>query len=224
MAEIAYIMPEIEGEEMLFVGGLIKDMSDDQARTFAVSYRTQRRDPTTSLLLTLLGFVVLAGVQRFYLGQIGMGLVYLFTAGFCFIGTIIDLVNYKSLTFKYNQAKAQDLATIMSVPQTPAGSVSQPPDESEPQSPTPTSSLQSSAEPESHPSIEREIQTELEVESPPMTAPSESRLPTEQEPQTSPASPMSSELIDELEKLADLHDRGILTDEEFQSQKDKLLG
>ena len=113
MADIMQIMPELEGEEMMFVGGLVRDMPDEQARIFAVSYRSQRRDPTTVLLLTLLGFVVLAGVQRFYLGQIGMGLAFLFTAGFCFIGTIIDIVNHKNLTFKYNQQKAQTLATYL---------------------------------------------------------------------------------------------------------------
>ena len=110
MAEIMQVLPELEGEEMLFVSGLIKDMSDDQARTFAVAYRSQRRDPTTVLLLTLLGFIILAGIQRFYLGQIGMGIAFLLTGGFCLIGTIIDLVNHKSLTFKYNQEKAQTLA------------------------------------------------------------------------------------------------------------------
>ncbi len=110
MAEIMQIMPELEGEEMLFISGLIKDMSDEQARTFAVSYRSQRKEPTNVLLLALLGFAVLAGMQRFYLGQIGMGIIFLLTAGFCFIGTIIDAVNHKNLTFKYNQEKAQTLA------------------------------------------------------------------------------------------------------------------
>ena len=113
MAEIIQIMPELEDEEMLFVAGLIKDMSDDQARTFAVAYRSQRRDPTNVLLLSLLGFAIIAGAQRFYLGQIGMGLIYLFTAGFCFIGTIIDIFNHKSLAFKYNQIKAQNLAMMV---------------------------------------------------------------------------------------------------------------
>ena len=98
---------------MLFVAGLIRDMSDDQARNFGIAYRAQRRDPTNVLLLALLGFIILAGVHRFYMGQIGMGLLYLFTAGFCFIGTIIDLVNYKSLAFKYNQEKAQTIATTI---------------------------------------------------------------------------------------------------------------
>lgn len=113
MADVMQVLPELEGEEMLFVGGLIRDMTDDQARTFAVGYRGQRRDTTTVLLLTLLGFVVLAGLQRFYLGQVGMGIIYLVTAGFCFIGTIIDAINHKSLTFKYNQEKAQSMAMMI---------------------------------------------------------------------------------------------------------------
>ena len=110
MADIVQILPELEGEEMLFVAGLIRDMSDEQARNFAIAYRSQRRDPNNVLLLSLLGFVVLAGVHRFYLQQIGMGLLYLFTIGFCLIGTLIDLVKHKSLAFKYNQEKAQTIA------------------------------------------------------------------------------------------------------------------
>ena len=101
MADIMQVLPELEGEEMLFVGGLLKDMTDDQARTFAVGYRSQRRDATTVLLLTLLGFVVLAGVHRFYLGHIGMGIAYLLTAGFCLIGTIID----RAIASKLNMRK-----------------------------------------------------------------------------------------------------------------------
>ena len=112
MADIMRLMPDLEGEEMLFVGGLVKEMTDTQAETFAVAYRSQRRDPMTVLLLALLGFFGIAGVQRFYLGQVGMGLLYFFTAGFCLIGTIIDVVNHKKLAFQYNQLKAQTIATM----------------------------------------------------------------------------------------------------------------
>ena len=107
------VLPELEGEEAIFVRNLVDPMNDDQAATFAMAYRSQRRDPTNVLLLTLLGFIVIAGVQRFYVGQIGMGLVFLFTAGFCFIGTIIDLINHKSLALKYNQEKATNLANLI---------------------------------------------------------------------------------------------------------------
>jgi len=48
-------------------------------------------------------------------------------------------------------------------------------------------------------------------------------------PQPVPASAADAAIgadvvADQLERLADLHDRGILTDEEFQQEKDKLLG
>jgi hypothetical protein len=33
-----------------------------------------------------------------------------------------------------------------------------------------------------------------------------------------------SDYLDELEKLAELHEKGILTDEEFQAKKKQLLG
>ncbi|MDP9340611.1 MAG: SHOCT domain-containing protein [Actinomycetota bacterium] len=32
------------------------------------------------------------------------------------------------------------------------------------------------------------------------------------------------DLVDTLTRLADLHDRGVLTDEEFQAQKKRILG
>lgn len=38
------------------------------------------------------------------------------------------------------------------------------------------------------------------------------------------ATPGAADVADQLERLADLRDRGILTEEEFQREKDKLLG
>lgn len=106
------LMPSLEGEEMMFVQGLIRDMTETQAMTFAGSYNVRRKDPQTILLVTLLGFIGVAGVQRFLLGQIGLGLLYLFTAGFCWIGTIIDLVCHRRLAFDYNTRIAQQLAVM----------------------------------------------------------------------------------------------------------------
>jgi len=65
------------------------------------------------LLTTILGFVVIAGIQRFILGEIGMGILYLFTGGLCLIGTIIDLVNYKKMAFDYNAKTAQQVAIMV---------------------------------------------------------------------------------------------------------------
>ena len=41
-------------------------------------------------------------------GENGMGILYFFTGGLCLIGTIVDLVNHKRLTFEYNQQMARE--------------------------------------------------------------------------------------------------------------------
>jgi len=106
------ILPELEGYEMVFVQGLLKDMSEQQAQQFAMMYRSKRKDPLTILLLTLLGIIGIAGVQRFVVDQIGMGLLYLFTGGICGIGTIIDLASYKKIAFEYNQKQAMQISVM----------------------------------------------------------------------------------------------------------------
>lgn len=113
MADLFQILPELQGDEMLYVSGLLKNVDDDTARKFAAVYRARRKDPQTILLLTLIGFLGVAGIQRFFLEQIGMGLIYLFTAGICLIGTIIDVINYKGLAFEYNQKKAQEVFYLL---------------------------------------------------------------------------------------------------------------
>lgn len=113
MANILQLMPTLEGDEMVFIQGLLKDMPDNQAQQFANVYNSRRKDPQTILLTTLLGFVVIAGVQRFILGQIGMGLLYLFTGGLCIIGTIVDLVNHKKLAYDYNTKVAQQVVVMV---------------------------------------------------------------------------------------------------------------
>ena len=113
MASVIDILPEISGEEMLYVQSIIKDMDDEKARSFASVYRTRRKDPQTILITALLGLVVVAGVHRFIMGQIGMGLLYLFTAGLCFIGTIVDLVNYQKLAFEHNQKMANEVVSMI---------------------------------------------------------------------------------------------------------------
>jgi TM2 domain-containing membrane protein YozV len=100
---LLFSIPGIEAEELQFIQEAIKDMDDSRKQQFVLLYQGRRKDPQTILLCTLLGFVVVAGVQRFILGQMGMGILYLLTAGLCFVGTIVDLINYKSLTLEYNR-------------------------------------------------------------------------------------------------------------------------
>ena len=113
MANAMQLLPELDGEEMMYVQTLMKDFSEQQATQFAMMYRSRRRDPQTILLVTIVGFLGFAGIQRFMTDQIGMGVLYFFTAGLCFIGTIVDLVNYKKLAFDFNQMQAQQLAMMV---------------------------------------------------------------------------------------------------------------
>ncbi len=113
MANFFQFLPELQGRELMFVQGLTKDFSETQMMNFANVYRTRRRDPQIILLTTLLGFVAVAGVQRFLINQIGMGILYLFTGGLCLIGTIIDLINYQDLAMEYNMQQANEAAMLV---------------------------------------------------------------------------------------------------------------
>jgi TM2 domain-containing membrane protein YozV len=93
---------DLTPEELITINSRTKDFSDDQLTQFCMIYRSKRKDPQLILLLCLLGLVGFAGIQRFVIGQIGMGVLYFFTAGLCFVGTIIDAINYKQLALEYN--------------------------------------------------------------------------------------------------------------------------
>lgn len=113
MARIIDVLPELTGEEMLFVQQIVNGMDDERARTFATVYRNRRRDPTLILVLTLIGFVGFAGIHRMLTDQIGLGILYFFTAGLCLIGTIVDLVNYQKIAYEYNTKIAREVANIV---------------------------------------------------------------------------------------------------------------
>jgi TM2 domain-containing membrane protein YozV len=104
------LMPELDMQEMTYVESLVRNYSDQQLLNFANYYRSRRRDPQMILLTALAGFVGVAGVHRFLTDQIGMGILYFFTAGLCFIGTIVDLVNYRQIASEYNLKVANEVA------------------------------------------------------------------------------------------------------------------
>jgi TM2 domain-containing membrane protein YozV len=93
---------DLTPEELITINSRTKDFSDDQLSQFCMIYRSKRKDPQLILLLCLLGLVGFAGIQRFVIGQIGMGVLYFFTAGLCFVGTILDAINHKELALEYN--------------------------------------------------------------------------------------------------------------------------
>lgn len=116
MSKILKHLPELEGDEQVEVARLVNEMSDTQAEHFARIYRSRRRDPIHVLMLAAVGFAGVAGLQRLYCEEIGLGLVYLFTGGLCVIGTIHDVINYEDIAYRYNRDVALDVAeTVRSV-------------------------------------------------------------------------------------------------------------
>ena len=96
-------IPNIGPQELMFIKEAIKDLNDDQQSNFLMVYNSRRKDPQLIMICTLIGFIGISGVQRFLVNQIGMGILYLFTAGLCVVGTIIDLINYQKIALEYNQ-------------------------------------------------------------------------------------------------------------------------
>lgn len=98
--------PGITPEEMGFLQQATVELNDNQKKYFYMIYSSKRKSPQDILLFTLAGFFGFAGIQRFVLGEIGMGILYFFTGGLCVIGTIVDLVNHKSMATDFNHKMA----------------------------------------------------------------------------------------------------------------------
>ena len=113
MPHITHYMPELQEPETTYLQSLVGRMTHHQIQVFASAYRQRRKDPHTVLLTAIIGLVAIPGLQRFWLGQIGLGFLLLFTWGLLLIGSISDLVRYKTLALMYNQRVAQEIATNM---------------------------------------------------------------------------------------------------------------
>lgn len=105
-------LPGIDPQEMRFIQEATRELSEEQQQNFLLLYQGRRKDPQTIMICTLLGFAVVAGIQRFVLGQVGMGVLYLLTGGLCLVGTIIDLINYKQMTLDFNERQVVECKMI----------------------------------------------------------------------------------------------------------------
>jgi len=100
------LIPSVESDELAYLQAITQDLTPQQLQTFVSVYNGKRKKAETVLICCIIGFVAVAGIQRFIVGQIGMGILYLFTFGLCIIGTIVDTINYKKIAFEYNQKMA----------------------------------------------------------------------------------------------------------------------
>lgn len=104
---------DVMPKELMSINAQLRTSSEEEITQFCMIYRSKRKDPQLILLLTLIGFFGVAGIQRIVLDQVGMGILYFFTGGLCLIGTIVDLVNYKSLTLEYNNKKIAETMAML---------------------------------------------------------------------------------------------------------------
>lgn len=107
------MLPGMDPSELMVIQSLTTDMTDNQVQQFYSLYQSKRKDPQTILIMTILGFFGVAGIQRFVLGETGMGILYLFTGGLCGIGTILDLINNRKMTSQFNERQATETARMM---------------------------------------------------------------------------------------------------------------
>ncbi len=111
--DLIMMIPAIEPDELMFIKQVLAEIPENKAQQFIALYNGRRKKPSDVLIGCVLGFVLVAGVQRFMVGQIGMGILFLFTGGLCLVGTIMDTINHKRLAFEYNQKAAFESAAII---------------------------------------------------------------------------------------------------------------
>ena len=99
-------LPGITPEELAFLQQATAELTENQQKYFYMNYTSKRKSPQDMLIFCIVGLCLVPGLQRFITGQVGMGLLYLFTAGLCFVGSIMDLVNHKDLAMEYNKKMA----------------------------------------------------------------------------------------------------------------------
>lgn len=91
-------------EKMIYLKEKLKGMDEDK---FALISTIELKDPTTILLVSI--FLGVLGVDRFMLGDTGMGVLKLLTCGCCGILTIIDWFSIQKKTKERNFNKIMAL-------------------------------------------------------------------------------------------------------------------
>jgi TM2 domain-containing membrane protein YozV len=107
---ITHYLPELDEPERSFIERLTAGMSHENIQQFAAAYRQVRKDPQTLRLMAIIGIVAIPGLHRFWVGQIGIGFLYLLTWGLLLVGTVTDIVKYKDLALSYNRQAANRIA------------------------------------------------------------------------------------------------------------------
>lgn len=92
------------GEKIVYLKDKLRTMDEEK---FSLLSTVELKDPTTLLLVSI--FLGPLGVDRFMLGDIGMGVLKLLTMGCCGVLTIIDWFVISKKTKEANFAKVMAL-------------------------------------------------------------------------------------------------------------------
>src|SRR5687768_4593246 len=115
--QMLLMLPDLQPDELVLIQNITKEMTENQQKQFYLVFKGKRKDKRDLMILTLIGFFGIAGLQRFVTGEIGMGILFLLTLGFCGIGTIIDLIHVDTMCSRYNQKQALDAANMVKMMQ-----------------------------------------------------------------------------------------------------------
>ena len=86
-------------------------MSDQQKMIFTTQYSSERKDRSTALILSIL--VGGIGVDRFYVGDTGLGVLKLLTLGVCGIMAVVDWFLIMGRADEFNRNKAHGIAAAI---------------------------------------------------------------------------------------------------------------
>lgn len=91
-------------EKIIYLKEKLKGMDESK---FALLSATELKDPTTLLLISL--FLGSLGIDRFMIGDTGIGILKLLTGGLCGIMTIVDWFSIQKKTKEVNFNKIMSL-------------------------------------------------------------------------------------------------------------------
>lgn len=141
MANVIDFVPKAKGTEYIFLQNAMRKMTDDEALEFSSTYNSRRRECILMMMLCFLGFLGIAGIQRFAINHISKGILYFsivclfwigavcaylfdanhtYVTAFCVIAlglswviTVVDMVSLRPSTEEYNIGIAKNVLAKM---------------------------------------------------------------------------------------------------------------
>lgn len=92
---------------MMELAQMTQGLDENKKMLFNQQFQAEKKDSGTTLILAIFSF------DRFWLGDIGLGILKYLTGGGCGIWWLIDLFTAKSRTDMYNRQKAMEILQMV---------------------------------------------------------------------------------------------------------------